>query len=430
MPSMNRRGAAHTVKDADLTHTKYDSYNREQLLAAVKEAGCYVKDDKKSVMARKLAEHDRNKQYEARRALQEQKEKEDLRKQELANAAQAQSDRRLARAKRNEERSARYEQGEEVSSNSDDTDEDRDRCNAHKMTVTGGLALSDETWEDSCSETTTRSEYPPIHPACRLQLLEWPFTDPPSNNPLCDLLPEVHPALLPYAPLKLVTTTTHEKVNLPGKNYPTGMDPDYVPSLDALTRSAARHGHLLNQLSHAVIEPANVWAARTMVQAWNGMIYFALPASLHHDSRTNRLDNVYRKWHTANDRLLHPTPGATNIKADRRARFSLISTLKRKRVAEVYEVSLWKPTAVGYVPAYLDWSSDPSCCVPDSDKTIENLWYIRFPRCDVPHYYFWCARDPTTPDAGWSVEMFVAGRKVRVKKLTAPPRADTTWTTF
>jgi hypothetical protein len=47
MAPQHRRGGKHAVKDEDLTHTKYDDYNREQLLAAVKEAGCYVKDDKK-----------------------------------------------------------------------------------------------------------------------------------------------------------------------------------------------------------------------------------------------------------------------------------------------------------------------------------------------------------------------------------------------
>ncbi|KAF3035050.1 hypothetical protein E8E11_002432 [Didymella keratinophila] len=427
MPSLNRRGGKHAVKDQDLTHTKYDDYNREQLLAAVKEAGCYVKDDKKSVMARKLAEHDRNKQYEARRALQERKEKEDLRQQEIANAAQAQRDRRAARGKRNEERSTRYEQGEEVSSNFDDTDEDQDRCDAHKLTVTGGLALSDETWEDSCSDTTIRSENPPVRPACRLQLLEWPYTNPPRSSPHCNLQPALHPAPLPYAPLKLVTTITNEKVNLPGQNYPAGVDPEYVPSLDALTRSAARHGHLLNQLSHAVIEPASLWAARTTVQAWNGMMYFTLPAPSLHDTKSSRLDDVYRKWHTSHSKLPHPTPSASDVKSDRRARMKQIATLKRRRVAEVYEASLWKPTAVGYLPAYLDWSPDPSLsCVPDMSKTLERLWYIRFPGCDVPHYFFWSCLDASTPDPGWSIASFAFsknsyGEKVRVKRLTSPP---------
>lgn len=430
MAPQHRRGGKHAVKDEDLTHTKYDDYNREQLLAAVKEAGCYVKDDKKSVMARKLAEHDRNKQHEQRRALQEQTEREEAKQRELANAAQARRHRRAARAKRNESRSLRYERGEEVSSNSSDTASDQSRCAAHKLTVTGGEAFSDETWEDSCSETTIRTENPPIHPACRLRLLEWPYPDPPPSIPPSALQPELHPAPLPYAPLKLATTTSNEKLTLPGKNYPAGVDPDYVPTLDALTRTAARHGHLLNQLSRAVIEPASLWAARTTVQPWNGALYFALPAPSHHDIKTtSALDEVYRKWHAANAKLLHPKPGATDVNADRQARFKQRASNKRRRVAEVYEASLWKPTRVGYVPAYLDWEAGGAAhaSVRDCEKAIGSLWYVRFPGCDVPHYYFWSAaggwRNPSVPHSDWSVERFLSCKKVRVKKLMAAPKA-------
>lgn len=357
MARQHRRGGKHAVRDEDLTHTKYDDFNREQLLAAVKEAGCYVKDDKKNVMARKFAEHDRNKQYEESRASQELRKKEAARQRELASAAQTHRDRQEARASRNEQRGITREH-DEVSSSSDDTDHDQRRCDALKLIVTGGEASSDEIWENSCSETTIRSENPPVRPACRLQLLEWPYTDPPSSTPRDDAQPEVHPAPLPYAPLKLVTTMSNEKLTLPGKYYPAGIDPDFVPTLDALTRTAARQGHLLNQLSRAVIEPASLWAARTTAQPWTGALYFALPAPSHHDTKTatsNSLEAVYRRWHTATAALLRPTPGAPDVRADRHARLKQIAANKRRRVADVYEASRWKPGAVGYVPAYLDW---------------------------------------------------------------------------
>lgn len=77
MAAAHRRGGKHAVKDEDLTHTKYDYYTREELLAAVKEAGCFVKDDKKSVMAKKLAKYDQDLMQIARRTAQEQKEKEE-----------------------------------------------------------------------------------------------------------------------------------------------------------------------------------------------------------------------------------------------------------------------------------------------------------------------------------------------------------------
>ncbi|KAJ4383815.1 hypothetical protein N0V86_000658 [Didymella sp. IMI 355093] len=430
MAPQHRRGGKHAVKDEDLTHTKYDEYNREQLLAAVKEAGCYVKDDKKSVMARKLAEHDQNKQYEERRAARERKEKEEVKQQKLANTAQAQKDRQEARASRNEEREMRRELGEDVSSNSDDTDDDRGRCDAHELTITGGEALSEATWEDTSSETTVRSQNPPVRPACRLQLLEWPYPNSPPSSLSSDPEPEHYPALLAYAPLKLATTITHEKLTLPGKTYPVGVDPDYVPTLDTLTRSATRHGHLLNQLSHAIIEPASLWRARTTVQGWNGRMYFALAPQSLHDKKDARLDDVYRKWHTAHAKLLQPTPGVTDVKADRQARFKQIATEKRRRVAEVYEASSWKPRALVYMPAYLDWETGTSDEDVGRDRTVENLWYVRFPGCDVPHYYFWSREgewsDPTVPDPSWSAEAFKPRTRVETEaEPCSPPR--NTW---
>ncbi|KAF3033144.1 hypothetical protein E8E12_002517 [Didymella heteroderae] len=396
MVPQHRRGGKHAVKDEDLTHTKYDDYNREQLLAAVKEAGCYVKDEKKSVMARKLAEHDRNKQHEERRAAQEQKVKEEARQQEMTHASKAQRDRRSARAKRNEERSTLCERGR-----------------------------NDETWEGKCSSITARSTNPPAHPSCRLQLFEWSYPHSPPNSPPSSPDAEQHPARLAYAPLKLITTATYQKITLPGRTYPAGVDLDYAPTLDTLTRAAARHGHLLNQFSRAVLEPASLWAARTTAQGWNGRMYFALPAQSQRDTKTVTLDEVYRNWHAANATLLRPTPGVEDVKADRQRRVKQRARNKQRRVAEVYEASLWRPKAVGYWPSFLDWEAGAQdSAIPDRSKTIENLWYVRFLGCDLPHYYFWAARewaDPARPDPGWSVERVLTSSKFRVKRLTAPP---------
>lgn len=395
------------MKDEDLTHTKYDDYNREQLLAAVKEAGCYVKDDKKSVMARKLAEHDRNLQDAQRRAVQERKEKEDKRQQEIKEATKAKNERRKARVKRNEDKGRRRERGDDVSSNSDDTIDvdEEDRLDAQRLTVTGGEALSDETWEDTCSETTVCSKNRPINPDCKLRLFEWSYTTIPPSSPLLEPWNEQFPSQITYTPLKLLTTHTHEKVTLPGSKYPAGVEPDFAPVLDPLTRSAVRRGHLIGLLARATIEPARVWASRTIVQGWNGCMYFFLP-------RLNgvgkpRLDTVYRKRDLEISGLLRPTAGTTDPKTDWKRRRAQRLACKRKAAAEVYEVCKWTPLAMSYVPAYLDW--DPrfgSASLSCGDKSIDKLYYVRFPGCDLPHYYFWATEsewgDPTVPDLAWS----------------------------
>ena len=440
MAPQYRRGGKHAVKDEDLTHTKYDDYSREQLLAAVKEAGCYVKDDKKSVMARKLANHERNRQSAERRAMQERKGNEEKKQQEIKDAAKASKNRRRARAKRNEDRGKRREHGEDVSSNSDDTDDadEQDRSDAHKLTVTGGEALSDETWEDTCSETTVHSVNSRVASGCKLRLFEWPYTTMPSPHPPPDFRFELFPTPLTYTPLKLITTHTHEKVTLPGQKYPAGVDPDFVPILDSLTRSAARHGHMIGLLAHATIERATAWQGRTIVQGWNGRMYLSLPSPSPNASRNLALDATYRKWRVEKHKLLRPTPGITDPKTDRKRRLAQQTVNKRKATAEVYEASEWRPLAVSYMPAYLDWDQGTDCTsLQDHVQTTESLFYIRFPGCDLPHYYFWVREgewsDPTTADPIWSPSMVerqehkqtvveaCTTAKYRVKKLTTPP---------
>src|SRR5690242_1495919 len=303
----SRRGGKHSVKDKDLTHTKYDDYTREQLVAAVKDAGCYVKDEKKSVMARKLADHDQDMMIDRARALQERKEKEEQQQNEAMNAAGAIQTRRRARARRNKHRRERREYAEDVSSDSDDSEdfEERDRIDAHKLTVTGGEALSDESREDTDSESSIRSVNPRITPSCKLRLFEWPYTTMPSSHPTESHRFERFPTPLPYTPLKLLTTHTNEKITLPGSKYPIGVPPDFVPILDPLTRLAARHGHTIGLLARATIESATSWAARTIISGWNGRMHFSLPPN---DAEDTSLDLVYSKWSIDNALLLQPTP--------------------------------------------------------------------------------------------------------------------------
>ncbi|KAH6620513.1 hypothetical protein C7974DRAFT_458728 [Boeremia exigua] len=370
MAPPHRRGGKHTVKDKDLTQTKYDDYSREQLLAAVKEAGCYVKDDKKSVMARKMADHDRDLHREENRVLRERKEKKEEQQREIKNTAKLKQIRLRAKAQRNEDRIRRREHEEDVSSDSDDTeDHERTRNDTHKLTVTGGEVLSDESWEDTSSETSVRSRNSPVAPSCRVQLFEWPYTTMPSYQPPEDIHSECFPSPIAYTPLKLVTLRTREKVTLPGLKYPVGIDPDFAPILSPLTRTAVRHGHKIGVLARATIERATSWAERTITGTKN-----------------------------ARSKLLQPTPGVTDLKADRKRRCALRLANKRRMVAEVYEASAWQPLAMGYMPAYLDWEQDMNyAAVPDVERKLENLYYICFP--GKSHW-----NDPTSLDPTWNAE--------------------------
>ena len=443
MAPQHGRGGKHAVKDEDLTHTKYDDYNREQLLVAVKEAGLYVKDDKKSVMAHKLAGYDRNRQLVETRAIQERKEQEEKKLQEKQEKERARQDRRKARARRNKERGQMRELGENVSSDSEDSIDLREqqRHDARMQTVTGGDVVSDVSSEDTESNYSATPKNLPIAPSCRLELFEWPYTAAPSSCPPATRRTEQHPATLTYAPLKLIATHSSEKVTLPGAKYPAGVDPDFVPILDSLTRAAARHGYMVGLLAHAKIESASYWASRTIIQGWNGRMYFRLPQTS--NTKQSGLHAVYQRWSVEHHRLLRPTSGVRNVEAataDRKRRAALRLANKRKRTVGVYEACLWRSQAIGFAPAYLDWEKHGENVFPQYERAIENLFYIRFPGCDVPHYYFWVKEgewsDPLTPDPEWSTEVFErqnqsqtavassrpqAPTKIRVKKLTAPP---------
>ncbi|KAF3004345.1 hypothetical protein E8E13_009592 [Curvularia kusanoi] len=430
----NRRGGKHAVKDKDLTHTKYDDYNREQLAAAVKEAGCYVKDEKKSTMARRLADRDQNSRLEERRAKQEQKDREKKTEQEIKEVAKAKESRRRAREQRNEDRYERRELGEDVSSDSEHTEDldERGRYDAHKLTVTGGEVLSDDTWEDTCSEISVRSRNPPIAPSCRLRLYEWAYPFAPSPKMPANFCSELFPAPLTYVPLRLTAMFTGEKVTLPGLRYPAGVDPDFVPILDPLVRTAARHGHTTGLLAHATIERASTWATRTIVHGWNGRIYLSLPPR---NPKGSQLDEIYHKLNTERLMLLQPTPGATDAKKDRNARFEQRSAGKRRAITEVYDASQWQPLALAFMPAQLDWEPDiKDTYLQNAEFTTDNLFYVRFPGCDLPHYCFWTRQgewvDPTTPDPSWTPELGECRDSVekvslprgslKVRNLTAP----------
>jgi hypothetical protein len=94
----------------------------------------------------------------------------------------------------------------------------------------------------------------------------------------------------------------------------------------------------------------------------------------------------------------------------------------------VLEASAYRPTAICYLPAYLNFSPDTHD-TNNTPQTLKNLYYIRFPGCDVPHYYFWTKKgewdDPTTrnPEWRWDPENVKSRKFVSGKRL---PRANST----
>jgi hypothetical protein len=434
----HRRGGTHRVKDEDKTNTIFDEYDYKQLKAECIERGVYVKDMKKVAMARALAKNEREKKEAERNARIERANRE----QQLAREKQREADRQLkenaARRRKQMEKQLRRDRDESVS---DDTPNEDELQNMHKQMLADeieygqqgpvGRALSEESWDSSSTDTTFRSTEPLIVADCRLRLFEWTFLEMPSPVPRSSPLsfrqmnveswpnsptsptgmlvrPPPIPRNVPYVPLKVHTIETREKLFLPGQTYPPGVDPDYVPVLSQQTRQALRNGILEGILRKATIERASTWTSRTQVQGWNARMFFFLPAR----NETKKLPEVYNKWYLENRRLLRVKPRSEGIKLDREQRHKQRHMNKLKKHAEVLEASEYRPTAVCYLPAYLDFDvkmSKKQRMQEEAERTLDNLFFIRFPGCDVPHYYFWARRgqwaDPTVPNPDWTPAM-------------------------
>ncbi|KAH7073169.1 hypothetical protein FB567DRAFT_401970, partial [Paraphoma chrysanthemicola] len=412
----HKRGGTHRVRDQDKTNTIFDEWDYKQLKAGCIERKIYVKDMKKVEMAKALAANEREKKRKEREAVIELENKQ----QQLAIEKQREEDRKLreaaAKARRRLEKQARRERDESVSDDTPDEEELRamqnqlmDRDDDETAQIQVGQALSEDSWDSTSTETTSQTTDNQTVADCRLQLFEWPY--PPMPSPTIPspppspvrspggsilLAPELRvPCRIPYVPLKVHTTGTKEKMFLPGQTYPPGVDPEYVPILPPRVRSAARNGHTTGVLHNAIIEPATAWAKRTIIQGWNAHMLFSLPPR----STTLTLQGVYNKWYLEDRRLLRVKPA--DSKADRDRRHAQRAANKKRKVADVLDASQWTPTAVCFLPAYLDYGESPG----PQGRTLENLWYVRFSGCDVPHYHFWSRRgqweNPATPNPSW-----------------------------
>ncbi|KAG9189855.1 hypothetical protein G6011_06723 [Alternaria panax] len=406
----HRRGGTHKVRDEHKTDSEYDAYNYKELVDKAKERGIYRKDMKKVEMAWALKHDDEKKKRAERDAMLALQRRQQEAKEEQERIVLEKQRQIEEKHERHIEKKRKRDRDESVS---DDTLSDAD-IEAQETTRNEyarenfGHALSDESWDSTSTESSSTTSFDPsaiINPACKLRLLEWPHEKLPSDHPP---LPgyfsffEPKPRLVPYAPLKLVTTHSKQKLVLPGAKYPVGVDPDYCPILSPTTRRAARNGHLTGTLHHAVIEPGVDWAKNTLVQGWNATMYFHPPSR----NEIKGLADTYQKWFLENRKLLRVKGKGVVGKEERGARHVARRRNRVLRTVEVYESCAWRPGGMGFVGAYLNWGDGRGGeRKEEGERVLENLFFIRFPGCDVPHYYFWTREgewgNPCFPNPAW-----------------------------
>ncbi|CAN9327939.1 unnamed protein product [Alternaria alternata] len=397
--AVHRRGGTHKVREEHKTDSRYDNYNYKELVDQAKERSIYRKDMKKVEMAWALKhddEEERRAEQDAVLALQrkrqEAKEEEERRAAHKQRQIEEKQERRI-------EKERRRQRDESVSDDtlSDADIEAQETSRNEYAREQFGQALSDESWNSTSTES---SPEPPMDrdtkPDCRLRLFEWPHEQLPDTHPprfFC--FSEPKPRAIPYAPLRLTTTSSKQKLVLPGSKYPTGVDPDFCPLLSPRTRSAARNGHLIGTLRHAVVESGVDWAQRTLVQGWNAHMYFHL-GSRHHNESKPGLADTYRKWWLENRKVLRVKGKGEARKEERAARHVQRRRNRTRLVQEVYESSLWRPGGMG--GGRRAWENK-------EERVLENLFFVRFLGCDVPHYYFWSREgewgDPCFPNPAW-----------------------------
>ncbi|KAF2691760.1 hypothetical protein K458DRAFT_325364, partial [Lentithecium fluviatile CBS 122367] len=390
----HRRGGTHRVKEGDRTGTHWDDKNYQELMITAKDRGVWRKDMPKKEMAKALAQKDR---ADARAVRQANAEAYKNRKQmEEKKKKDAEEKERLLREKerRRKTRERRRALGEHVISSSEN-EEDESPSDGN---VGVGQIVSDEEddYESSTTTTTVPSSLAPIAPAQKLRIFEWQYQEPPPNSPplspispsgriQIEAVPEPLPKKIPYAVMNVVTTKTGETLELPGRAIPEEVGPDFVPSLSGHTKDCARNGVLLRPLRNAIVERGTDWATRTQVQWWNGRMYFHLPP------RKSKADlaTVYAKWKKKKDttRLARRKKGAGITKAEPKKQAQQRLKDRREKMLDVYAASEYRPP-ICYVPNYLGYS-----LLDDDDdeveKSLENLFYIRFQDMNLPHYFFW-----------------------------------------
>ncbi|EMD65969.1 hypothetical protein COCSADRAFT_180600 [Bipolaris sorokiniana ND90Pr] len=384
----HRRGGTHKVRDSDRTNSVYDAYNYKELLDAAKERGVYRKDMKKVEMAWALKRNDEDKKRAERENLNALRKKQEEAKRKQERIVAEQEALIEAKLRRKVEKMRKKERHESVSDDtiSDNEIEAQENIPNEYMGEAIGYALSDSSWDSTSTESIPDPTDHILIPSCKLQLLEWPHEIMPPVNPPCYLshVPALRPTTKPYAPLKIITTTSKQKICLPGLKYPPTVDPDFVPLLPDSVRAAAHEGRLEGILCNAIIETGEDWASRTLVRGNDATLYFHIGNASTPAAKS--LADVYSKWSMEDRGVRRVEMTCEAYREAREKRKRRRKRIKGKLLAEVYETCKWRPRAVGYVPAYLDFGLRE---MYGDEKELRNLRYVRFNSCDVPHYYFW-----------------------------------------
>ncbi|CAN9155480.1 unnamed protein product [Alternaria alternata] len=301
--AVHRRGGTHKVRDEHKTDSKYDNYNYKELVDQAKERGIYRKDMKKVEMAWALKHDDE----EERRAEQDavlalQRKRQEAKEEEERRAAHKQRQIEGKHERRIEKERRRQRDGSVSDDTLSDADIEAQETSRNEYAREQfGQVLSDESWNSTSTEPSPEPMDRDTKPDCRLRLFEWPHEQlPDTHPPRFFSFSEPKPRAIPYAPLRLTTTSSKQKLVLPGSKYPTGVDPDFCPMLSPRTRSAARNGHLIGTLQHGVVESGVHWAQRTLVQGWNAHMYFHLGSRLNETHWKTFAANLPTLWPSGN----------------------------------------------------------------------------------------------------------------------------------
>jgi len=184
----HRRGGTHKVRDEDRTDSIYDTYNYKELLDTTKERGIYRKDMKKVEMAWALKRNDEEKKKAEHQAkMEHERKQQEAQKEREKKAAQRQA-LNAAKHKRRLEKTQERDRDESVSDETlSDTEIKLEAYTRNEYACEPiGEVLSDESWDSTSTESSTRStDYIPKHD-CKLRLFEWPYDymPRPDSTPL------------------------------------------------------------------------------------------------------------------------------------------------------------------------------------------------------------------------------------------------------
>ncbi|PSN63285.1 hypothetical protein BS50DRAFT_109131 [Corynespora cassiicola Philippines] len=424
----HRRGGTHRVKEEHRTGTHWDDKTYVELLHVAKARGVWRKDKPKHWLAQALAKQDRLELYEAKERERVFHEKQDkIRRQKEALEKKREHNRREKSIKTAARDVRRAEEDGFVSdTTSVESELEFEYDEVFIANTLRGLEHDDS--RSDCTDTTqstatTRATPSPIFPKQNLRIFEWQYSTAPSHS--IPQPPEPIPRKIPYTVMRLSTTISNEILELPGRNHPECIGPGFVPKLSVNTRNCARNGVLIGTLRNAVVERASDWATRTQVQSWNGRMYLQLPP------KTSDLDlaQVYRKWNKRKKATTHSKHVYSGRVTKEHIQTHELRKEKDKRdmQADILRASEYR-SPICYIPSYLEYGEQVDSYY--EPRSLHNLFFIRFPGADLPHYYFWTFmgdwQDPTQPNPAWQ-EAKLEDEEVARKETMRSAHTVSTW---